>query len=115
MLLRLDTADSRPLHEQVAGAIRRAIAEGECGPGDRLPPARDLARALDVNVNTVLRGLRALRDEGVLEFRRGRGVTVAAGADRRSVLLDRVRALVADAAHLGYGKSDLSELIRGIP
>ena len=115
MLLRLDTADSRPLHEQVAGAIRRAIAEGECGPGDRLPPARDLARALDVNVNTVLRGLRALRDEGVLEFRRGRGVTVAAGADRRSVLLDRVRDLVADAAHLGYGKSDLIELIRGIP
>ena len=115
MLLRLDTTDSRLLHEQVAGAIRRAIAEGECGPGDRLPPARDLARALDVNVNTVLRGLRALRDEGVLEFRRGRGVTVAAGADRRSVLLDRVRDLVADAAHLGYGKSDLIELIRGIP
>jgi GntR family transcriptional regulator len=115
MLLRLNTADSRPLHEQVAGAIRRAIAEGECGPGDRLPPARDLSRALDVNVNTVLRGLRALRDEGVLEFRRGRGVTVAEGADQRSVLLDRVRDLVADASRLGYSKSDLIDMIREIP
>ncbi|MET7348665.1 GntR family transcriptional regulator [Streptomyces mirabilis] len=114
MLLRLNTADSRPLHEQVAGAIRRAIAEGECGPGDRLPPARDLSQALDVNVNTVLRGLRALRDEGVLEFRRGRGVTVADGADQRSVLLHRVRDLVTDAAHLGYSKNDLIEMIRGI-
>ncbi|GGS55299.1 MULTISPECIES: GntR family transcriptional regulator [Streptomyces] len=115
MLLRLNTEDTRPLHEQVAGAIRRAIAEGECGPGDRLPPARDLSRALGVNVNTVLRGLRALRHEGLLEFRRGRGVTVAEGADQRSALLDRVRELVADAAHLGYGKSDLIDMIRGIP
>lgn len=114
MLLRLNTADSRPLHEQVAGAIRRAIAEGECGPGDRLPPARDLSQALDVNVNTVLRGLRALRDEGVLEFRRGRGVTVADGADQRSVLLHRVHDLVTDAAHLGYSKNDLIDMIRGI-
>lgn len=79
------------------------------------PPARDLSRALDVNVNTVLRGLRALRDEGVLEFRRGRGVTVADGADRRSALLDRVRDLVADAAHLGYSKGDVIEMIREIP
>ncbi|MCG0063920.1 GntR family transcriptional regulator [Streptomyces tricolor] len=115
MLLRLNATDNRPLHEQVAGAVRRAVAEGECGPGDRLPPARDLSRALGVNVNTVLRGLRTLRDEGLLEFRRGRGVTVADGAEQRSALLDRVRELVADAAHLGYGKSDLIEMIRGLP
>ncbi|MEV7727288.1 GntR family transcriptional regulator [Streptomyces sp. NPDC087917] len=114
MLLRLDTTDSRSLHEQVAGAIRRAISEGECAPGDRLPPARDLSRALGVNANTVLRGLRALRDEGILEFRRGRGVTVAEGADQRSELLSRTRQLVADAAHLGYGRNDLIEMIRGL-
>ncbi|GAB2462848.1 GntR family transcriptional regulator [Streptomyces incanus] len=114
MLLRLNTADNRPLHEQVAGAIRRAIAEGECAPGDRLPPARDLSQALGINVNTVLRGLRALRDEGVLEFRRGRGVTVAHGAAERSALLDRVRDVVADAARLGYSKNDLIDMIRGI-
>ncbi|MFH8370416.1 GntR family transcriptional regulator [Streptomyces sp. NPDC018031] len=114
MLLRLNVADSRPLHEQVAAAIRRAIAEGECGPGDRLPPARELSQVLDVNVNTVLRGLRALRDEGVLEFRRGRGVTVAQGADQRSVVLDRVHGLVTDAARLGYSKTDLIEMIRGM-
>ncbi|MFJ9644232.1 GntR family transcriptional regulator [Streptomyces sp. NPDC004244] len=114
MLLRLDTTDSRPLHEQVAGAIRRAIAEGECEPGERLPPARDLSRALGVNANTVLRGLRALRDEGVLEFRRGRGVTVAQGADGRSELLGKARRLVEDAARLGYSRSELIEMIRGL-
>ncbi|MBT2406619.1 MULTISPECIES: GntR family transcriptional regulator [unclassified Streptomyces] len=115
MLLRLSTEDSRPLHEQVAGAIRRAIAEGECAPGDRLPPARELSLALGVNANTVLRGLRALRDEGLLEFRRGRGVTVAGAADGRSALVERVRELVADGARLGYGKADLIEMIKGAP
>jgi DNA-binding transcriptional regulator YhcF (GntR family) len=114
MLLRLDVADTRPLHEQVAGAVRRAIAEGECAPGDRLPPARDLSQALGVNVNTVLRGLRALRDEGLLEFRRGRGVTVAQGADGRSALLDRIREVLADAARLGYGKDDVIDMIREV-
>ncbi len=115
MLLKLNTADNRPLHEQVAGAIRRAVAEGECRPGDRLPPARDLSQALGVNANTVLRGLRALRDEGLLEFRRGRGVTVAEGADLRSALLERVRELVADGGRLGYSKADLIEMIKGVP
>ncbi|CAL9443901.1 GntR family transcriptional regulator [Streptomyces sp. enrichment culture] len=114
MLLRLDVTDHRPLHEQVAGAVRRAIAEGECAPGDRLPPARDLSQALGVNVNTVLRGLRALRDEGLLEFRRGRGVTVARGADERSALLDRVREVLVDAARLGYGKDDVIDMIREV-
>ncbi|MEI5099385.1 GntR family transcriptional regulator [Streptomyces sp. PmtG] len=115
MLLRLNTTDSAPLHEQVAGAVRRAIAEGECAPGDRLPSARELSQALGVNTNTVLRGLRTLRDEGLLEFRRGRGVTVAEGARQRSALVDRVRDLVAEAGRLGYGRTDLIELIKGVP
>ena len=60
------------LHEQVAAALRRAIADGEARPEDRLPPARDLAAVLGVNANTVLRSLRALREEGLVEFRRAR-------------------------------------------
>jgi GntR family transcriptional regulator len=114
MLLRLNVADTRPLHEQVAGSIRRAIAEGEIALGDKLPPARELSQVLGVNANTVLRGLRTLRDEGVLEFRRGRGVTVTGGAaDQRAVLLNRVHDLVTDAAHMGYSKTELIEMIRG--
>ncbi|CAL9523699.1 GntR family transcriptional regulator [Streptomyces sp. enrichment culture] len=115
MLLSLDKTDTRPLHEQVAGAVRRAIAEGECAPGDRLPSARDLSDALDVNVNTVLRALRGLRDEGLLEFRRGRGVTVAEGARPHSELQIRVRELLAEAARLGYSRTDLVDMIRGMP
>lgn len=115
MLLHLNEADQRPLHEQVAAALRRAIAEGECATGERLPTARDLAVALGVNANTVLRALRTLRDEGLLEFRRGRGVRVATGAARRSALIEQARALLREAQRYGYQRTDLIELIQGMP
>ena len=80
------TARPHRLYEQVAAEIRRAIAEGEAKPGERLPPAKDLAAVLDVNTNTVLRALRLLRDEGLLEFRRGRGISVAGTPERGAVI-----------------------------
>ena len=113
-LLVIDPASPVALHEQVAGAIRRAIADGEAAPGDRLPPARDLATVLGVNANTVLRALRTLRDEGLLEFRRGRGVSVAGGAERRSDLVARARELVRLSRELGYRPDELAEIIRQV-
>ena len=104
---------SRPmlLHDQVAGEIRRAIAEGEAGPGERLPPARDLAAVLEVNTNTVLRALRILRDEGLLEFRRGRGVHVA-GTPERGAVLVKTREFVQFGHRHGYTPDELIRLIK---
>lgn len=103
-----------PLHEQVAAAIRRAIAEGEAGAGDRLPPAKDLAAVLGVNANTVLRALRALREEGLVEFRRGRGVTVTGIGPQRSLVVAMARELVAVARRCGYRVDELVEIITQI-
>lgn len=102
------------LHLQVAAEIRRALAEGEARPGERLPPARDLAAELGVNPNTVLRALRDLRDEGLLEFRRGRGVTVS-GTPEQGALLARARELVELARRHGYRREDVIRLIEGLP
>jgi GntR family transcriptional regulator len=107
----IDSASAVPLHEQVAAAIRRAIADGEARPGDRLPPARDLAAVLGVNANTVFRGLRTLRDEGLLEFRRGRGVTVTGASQGRSAVLAEARELVALARSHGYPPRELAKII----
>jgi len=103
-----------PLHEQVAAAIRRAIAEGEARPGERLPPARDLAAVLGVNANTVFRALRALREEGLVEFRRGRGVSVTGIAPRRSPVVAKARELVALARRCGYRPQVLAEIIERV-
>src|SRR6188474_410637 len=101
------------LHEQVAGEIRRAIAEGEAKPGERLPPAKDLAAVLGVNTNTVLRSLRVLRDEGLLEFRRGRGISVA-GTPELGAVVQRARELVTFARHHGYNVDELVEIIEDV-
>ena len=106
----LDPADPSPLHEQAAAQIRRAIAEGQAKPGERLPPAMDLAAVLGVNRNTVLRALRLLRDEGLLEFRRGRGITVA-GTPERGTVLAQARELLALARRYGYHREELIEMI----
>jgi GntR family transcriptional regulator len=108
--VKLDRDGSIDLHEQVSGQIRRAIAEGEAKPGERLPPAQDLAAVLGVNTNTVLRALRQLRDEGLLEFRRGRGITVT-GTPERSTLIERTRDLVNYARTQGYRPDELIHII----
>jgi GntR family transcriptional regulator len=110
----IDRSESVPLHDQVAAEIRRAIAEGEAGPGDRLPLAKDLAAVLGVNKNTVLRALHILRDEGLLDFQRGRGITVA-GTAQQGVVVRRVRELVEFCRLQGYRRDELIELIRALP
>jgi GntR family transcriptional regulator len=112
--LDVDFSSPVPLHEQVAAAIRRAIADGEAGPGDRLPPARDLAAVLGVNANTVFRALRALRDEGLLEFRRGRGVTVTGEAPERSAVLAKARELVALGRRYGLRPDELVTILQQV-
>ena len=113
MLDSIDRSDSTPLHDQVAAQIRRAIADGEAEPGERLPPARDLAAVMAVNTNTVLRALRALRDEGLLEFRRGLGVRVS-GTPQRGAVTARARDLVRFAREQGYQADELISIIQSI-
>src|SRR6266487_554393 len=108
--VKIDRQEQTDLFEQVAAEIRRAIADGEAKPGERLPPARDLAAVLGVNTNTVLRSLRLLRDEGLLEFRRGRGISVF-GTPERGAVIARARELVDFARRQGYRVDELVAII----
>ena len=111
--VKIDKTDPADLYEQVAAEIRRAIADGEAKPGERLPPAKDLAAVLGVNTNTVLRALRGLRDEGLLEFRRGRGITVA-GTQNKAPSSQRTKELVDFARIHGYRPDELIQIIQDL-
>src|SRR6202044_3212770 len=112
--VKIDRDDPALLHEQVAAQIRRAIADGEAKPGDRLPPARHLAAVMGVNTNTVLRAVRLLRDEGLLELRQGHGIRVT-GPPERSAPLDKVAELVQLARRDGYTRAELARMIEAVP
>jgi len=112
-LSEVNRSEPTALHLQVAAEIRRAIADGEAAEGERLPPAVDLAAILGVNKNTVIRALHVLRDEGVLDFTRGRGIRVV-GTPARSALLTKVNELVSLAREQGFRKDELASMILSV-
>ncbi|AYY11403.1 GntR family transcriptional regulator [Actinobacteria bacterium YIM 96077] len=113
MLVRVDPSSPEPLFAQLAAAVRGAIARGELTAGQRLPGARDLAESLGLNIHTVLRGYQLLRDEGLVELRRGRGAVVTAQAgDGLARLRATVHELVDQAQRLGFTSDELTHMIR---
>jgi DNA-binding transcriptional regulator YhcF (GntR family) len=114
MLWHVDPAHRTPLHEQIAGCVRRAVADASLTRGDRLPPSAELGAALGVDRNTVLAAYRSLRDEGLLEFRRGRGVRVADVSGNRAAIHQAAARLVDLARAEGYTRAELISLIEGM-
>lgn len=114
--MRLDLPDDdRPLYLQIAAAVRRALAEGRVHAGDRLPPGRDLADALGVNLDTVQRAYRLLAEEGVVTSRVGRGTRVVDSPPLAELdLRDDVEALVARSRALGMDLDELVAVVRRV-
>ena len=113
MLLSVDTASERPIYEQIADAVRRGVARGEILAGEKLLPASEVATGLDVNKHTVLRAYQTLRDEGLVDLRRGRGAVVTRIATDVVELHRDVEALVASAQSLGISRQALASLVAG--
>ncbi|MGH7467954.1 MAG: GntR family transcriptional regulator [Longimicrobiales bacterium] len=81
-MIRIDLESPQPIEQQIAAALRQALARGEVDPGEELPSVRQLAADLGVHWNTVARAYRRLADEGLLLVRRGRSVLVRGGEPR---------------------------------
>lgn len=115
MIIRLDPQSDEPLFAQIAGWVRQAVAAGRLGPGDRLPSAREVAASLGVNLHTVLRAYQELRDEGLVDMRRGRGAVVTDAATPLASLHADLSALAAKARTLGLSPSALASILKELP
>jgi DNA-binding transcriptional regulator YhcF (GntR family) len=111
MLIKFEPSNTAPLYHQIASAVRRAIREGDISEGDRLPATRDLATSLGVNMHTVVRAYGILRDEGLLEMRRGRGATVRAGSTAAAGITHLVKELAEEARRQGFELDELTDMI----
>ncbi len=111
MLLSVDAGSSQAIHDQLAGQLRRAIADGTVTAGERLPAARELADGLGVNVHTVLRALQTVRDEGLVDIRRGRGTVVTGRAPRLAECVELARRMVVEARTAGLTNAEIRQAL----
>ncbi len=118
MWLRVEPGRGIPIYVQLMEQIRMAVASGLLGPGEQLPPVRELAGRLAVNPNTVAKVYQELEREGVITTRRGKGSFVAAGSpqlkeeERKKRLILAVDRLLAEAYHLGCPPEEVMETVR---
>lgn len=113
VLFTIDPSASEALFEQLAIQVRSAVARGELPAGTRLPSARELASLLSVNLHTVLRAYQDLRDEGLLELRRGRGAVITARAEQDYLpLREAIDHLVSVSRQLELAPGTTTALIK---
>lgn len=96
-----------PIYRQLVDQVRRLVAGGQLAPGDTLPSVREVAQQLTVNPMTVSKAYGLLEIEGLLERRRGVGMTVAARgltapdpADRAALLRPTLERAAREAREL---------------
>jgi GntR family transcriptional regulator len=112
VLIRIDPTSEAALFAQVAASIRTEMASGRLRAGERLPSARDVAQSLGVNLHTVLRAYQELREEGLVDMRRGRGAVVTERAASLGDLRAEIVALGERARSLGMAPDTLISLVR---
>src|SRR5215813_4516390 len=117
LLITIDTEDRRPIYRQVAEEIKALIARGELAEGATLPPVRQLAADLGVNMNTIATAYRELQDEGLLAVRHGSGAVVASrrtSAESRPSQDDlrrSVRAALTQMVLAGMQRTEIMTLV----
>ena len=77
IFLTINTNDPRPIYQQVADGIKELIAQGKLSEGASLPPVRQLAADLGVNLNTIATAYRELQKDGLIVIKHGSGSMVA--------------------------------------
>jgi GntR family transcriptional regulator len=111
MYITIDETDRRPIYRQVAEEIKALIARGELREGAALPPVRQVAADLGVNLNTIAAAYRELQKEGLLKVRHGSGAFVSSRRIAQQSDAELRKALRASLAHLALAGLPRSEII----
>jgi GntR family transcriptional regulator len=110
----IEADDRRPIYEQVADGVRALIARGELREGMTLPPVRQLAADLGVNLNTIATAYRELQQEGLINVRHGSGAVVAsrrAMERREDELRTRLRTALTQLVLAGLPRTEIMSMV----
>ena len=114
IFLTINTNDPRPIYQQVADGIKELIARGKLAEGASLPPVRQLAADLGVNLNTIATAYRELQKDGLIVIKHGSGSIVASRkiTERsQDELLRPLRKALTDLVLAGMSSSKILNLV----
>src|SRR3989440_6290143 len=114
MYITIDELDRRPIYRQVADEIKALIARGSLSEGMALPPVRQVADDLGVNLNTIAAAYRELQKEGLLKIRHGAGAVVSSRRMAQQSDSDLRKTLRASLAHMvlaGLPRAEVTEIV----
>lgn len=119
--LKIDLESPVAVYRQIVDGLRARLVEGELRPGETLPSVRRLAIELGITFNTVAQAYRELAEEGWLDLRHGRRVTVVertaregASRERMEMFRRRLRELTAEMRAEGASAGTLARELRGL-
>ena len=111
MYITIDETDRHPIYRQVADEIKALIARGELKEGMALPPVRQVAADLGVNLNTIAAAYRELQKQGLLRVRHGSGAFISSNRIAQQTDAELRKALRASLAHLALAGLPRSEVL----
>lgn len=110
MYITIDERDRRPIYQQVVDEIKALIATGELPEGTSLPPVRQIAADLGVNLNTIAFAYRRLQKDGLVKIKHGAGAIVTSRLLNETTE-EQLRSQLATAlTHLALAGLKLSEI-----
>lgn len=114
MYITIDETDRRPFYRQVADEIKALIARGELREGSSLPPVRQVAADLGVNLNTIAFAYRTLQGEGLITIKHGSGAIVTSrvlGEQASEQLRSQLRTALTHMVLGGLKRSEIKTLV----
>jgi GntR family transcriptional regulator len=114
MFIVVDEGDSRPIYRQVVDEIKALIARGELREGTALPPVRQVAADLGVNLNTIATAYRELQREGLISVRHGAGAIVSSSTAQEKTddeLRKPLRAALTQFVLAGLPKTEIMAIV----
>ncbi|MEP6636927.1 MAG: GntR family transcriptional regulator [Acidobacteriota bacterium] len=114
MYITIDEEDGRAIYRQVVDGIKELIARGELQQGSALPPVRQVAADLGVNLNTIAFAYRQLQQDGLIKIRHGSGAVVISktlGEKAEGRLASQLRAALTHLVLEGLARTEINVLV----
>lgn len=108
--------NKEPIYLQIVELIKKAIASGELGAGEKLPSVREMSATLGVNPNTLQRAYAELERIGVTITKRGMGSFVSevdghVDQIKQQLATEIVKKFLTDIQAAGISKQEAIQLI----